>query len=93
MAVRYGGGLGPSASIGSYGTFNDYYQTSRSFASSPSYSIEHEVAVMETNLYDAQSEKLFWTSQSDTFLGDSAESLIHSFVEAMIGQMRKSKLL
>ena len=86
-------GPGPSGSIGYYGSWNDYYQTSWSFASSPSHSIEHEVAVAETNLYDAQSEKLFWTAQSDTFLGDSAESLIRSFVEVMIGQMGKGKLL
>jgi hypothetical protein len=84
---------GPSMPIGYYGSFGDYYRTSWSFASSPSYSIEHEVAVMETNLYDAQTEKLFWTAQSDTFFGDSAEKLIRSFAEVMLGEMGKSKLL
>lgn len=83
---------GPGAP-GYYGSFNDYYRTTWSFASSPGYTIEHEVVVMETNLYDGQSEKLFWSARSDTFMGDSAQKLIRSFVGVMLAEMGKSKLL
>lgn len=76
-----------------YGSWYDYYGTSRSFAGTASYTVEHEVAVVETNLYDASSEKVFWSARSDTFLEGSAEELIRGFVDAMTKAMAKSKVL
>ena len=83
----------PGGFGGYYGTWYDYSLASRTLASNSSYTVEHEVAVVETNLYDAQTEKLFWSAQSDTFLGDSAQSLIHNFVQVMIKAMAKNKAL
>jgi hypothetical protein len=83
----------PTASLGYYGNFSDYYGQSRAFASVPTYTVENEVAVVQTNLYDAHADKLYWSAQSDTFLGDSAKSLIRGFVEVMVKQMAESKVL
>ena len=76
-----------------YGTWSGFYGTSRTVASDASYTVERQVAVVETNLYESKSEKLFWSARSDTFLEGSAAELIRGFVQAMIDQMAKSKVL
>ena len=87
-------GGAPMGSLpGYYGNWYDYYGTSRSFAGTGSYTVEREVAVLETNLYEASSEKVFWSARSDTFLEGSAEELIRGFVDAMTKAMAKSKVL
>jgi hypothetical protein len=91
--VARSGGPTPTAAMGYYGNSSDFYGQSRALASSPAYTIEHEVAVVQTNLYDAHADKLYWSAQSDTFLGDSAQSLIRGFVDVMVGQMAESKVL
>jgi hypothetical protein len=91
--VTPSGGPTPTAAMGYYGNSSDFYGQSRAFASSPAYTVEHEVAVVQTNLYDAHADKLYWSAQSDTFLGDSAQSLIRGFVDAMVRQMAESKVL
>jgi hypothetical protein len=83
----------PTASMGYYGSWNDYAGTSRAFASAPNYSVEHEVVIVQTNLYDAHTDKLYWSAQSDTFLGDSAQTLVRGFVDVMVEQMAQSKVL
>jgi len=91
--VTPSGGPTPAAAMGYYGNSSDFYGQSRALASSPAYTVEHEVAVVQTNLYDAHADKLYWSAQSDTFLGDSAQSLIRGFVEVMVKQMAESNVL
>jgi hypothetical protein len=91
--VTPSGGPTPTAAMGYYGNSSDFYGQSRAVASSQADTVEHEVAVVQTNLYDAHADKLYWSAQSDTFLGDSAQSLIRGFVEVMVKQMAESKVL
>jgi len=61
----------------------------------------YQVAVVETELYDARTEQPFWKAESDTFLVNPGGSqgpnprseLIRDFVETMIEQMSESKVL
>ena len=57
----------------------------------------YQVAVVETKLYDTGTEQAFWTARSDTFMVSSAGSprteLIRGFVEMIIHEMSKSKVL
>ena len=78
---------------GYYSSWSGFYGTSRTVASNATYTVERQVAVVETNLYESKSEKLFWSARSDTFLEGSAAELIRGFVQAMIDQMVKSKVL
>ena len=78
---------------GYYGTWYDFYGTSRTSASNASYTVEREVAVVETNLYEAAGEKLFWSARSDTFVEGSAAELIRGFVEVTTKEMARSNLL
>lgn len=86
---------GPAIGTSGYsgGSFSDFYGTSRAYASSSTYTIEREVAVVETNLYDASTEKRFWSARSDTFLEGSANELIQGFVGSMMKEMAKSNVL
>lgn len=60
-----------------------------------------QVAVVETKLYDASKGAPFWYAQTDTFLaGASADDLkrpgneiVRVFVETLIAEMAKAKLL
>jgi hypothetical protein len=60
-----------------------------------------QVAVVENKLYDAHSGEPFWSAQTDTFVaGASGEEvkrpggdLIQAFVETLIAEMVKAKLL
>ena len=83
----------PIGAPGSYGIWSDFYGTSRAFASTSTYTVEHEAAVVQTNLYDVKSEKLFWSARSDTFLEGSAGDLIHGYVQTTVKEMGKSKVL
>jgi hypothetical protein len=83
----------PIGAPGPYGSWSDFYGTSRAYASTATYTVENEVAVVETNLYDVSSEKRFWSARSDTFLAGSANELIHGFVQTMMKEMAKSKVL
>jgi hypothetical protein len=83
----------PIGAHGYSGGWSDFYGTSRTFASTATYTVQNELAVVETNLYDVSSEKRFWSARSDTFLEGSANELIQGFVQTMIKEMSKSKVL
>jgi hypothetical protein len=60
-----------------------------------------QVAVAETTLYDTGTEQRFWSARSDTFMAnptgdgvrDPTGDQIRGFVETMIQEMSKSKVL
>ena len=81
-----------SAMPGYYGNYANFYDRSLSANSSSTYTVERQAAVVQTNLYDAKSEKLYWSARSDTLLVGSAGELIHGYVEAIIKAMAKSKI-
>jgi hypothetical protein len=85
---------GPPIGVPGYaGSWSDFYGSSRAFATTSSYTVENQVAVVETNVYDVGSEKRFWSARSDTFLEGSASKLARGFVQEMINEMAKAKVL
>jgi hypothetical protein len=86
---------GPAIGTSGYSgdSFSDFYGTSRAYASTSTYTIERQVVVVETSLYDASTEKRFWSARSDTFLEGSANELIQGFVGSMMKEMAKSNVL
>jgi hypothetical protein len=73
------------------GMYGDY-QSDTSVASQGTYAVEREVAVVQTNLRDTKTEKIFWSARADSSLEDSPEVLIQSFVEVMIKEMAKTRV-
>jgi hypothetical protein len=53
----------------------------------PGYIVEDEYAIIETNLYEAKSDKLIWAASSETGLRDSSQALIREYIGVMVKNM------
>jgi hypothetical protein len=78
-----------------YSTWSDYYEYSRTNVYSPGYVEEKKYALMETNIYDAGKDKLIWSASSATeiFGSDRDQKFIKSYVNVIVKNMIKQKLL
>jgi hypothetical protein len=52
-----------------------------------------EFAVIQTNLYDLKTEKLVWTASSDTWLAEDPMSLIKNFIEVIMADLVREKIV
>jgi hypothetical protein len=77
----------------SYGNWHDYYGSGFQAVYSPGYIVEDEYALMETNLYDAGTDKLIWSAASETAMMGSDQIQIKSFIGVMVNTMVDRKLL
>ena len=69
-----------------------YYGHGYSTMYSPTYQVEDRFATVETNLYDAATEKLVWTATSDTWMSEGDQKLAKTYVAVMMESLRKQKL-
>ena len=73
--------------------WDSYYSRSHRAVYRPRYTVKNKVLIVETNLYDAVSEKLVWSALSETFVEGSSDDLIRSFVQVIIKDLYKKDLL
>lgn len=83
----------PIHRFGYYGTFSGYYHNWYPALSSPGYYSEDKVYFMETNLYDAATEELLWSAQSQTYNPKNLEKFSKEFSEIVITRLKKDGLL
>ncbi len=78
-----------------YGGWYGYYSMGYSYMSSPGYVAENQVYRIETNMYDVTNDKLAWSGLTETTLssGDAPENEIHPFIEAIVYDMEKKKII
>jgi len=76
-----------------YGRWPDYYGYGYRYLYTPGYIANDEYAVIETNLYDAKSDKLVWAASSETGINDSDRNLIRAYVAVMVENMIEQGLL
>jgi len=76
-----------------YNGWGSYYDRSYAVVYNPGYTVNDEFAVIETNLYDANSGKLVWSVSSDTHIASPDADLIKSFVKVMVESLEKSQIL
>jgi len=90
-AVHTSGGLygGPAH----YNSFGSYYSHSYSVVSSPAYNYDFKVFVLETNLYDAATDKLAWTVMTETDEPGSIDAAIREFVTLVMQDLKKNRIL
>jgi hypothetical protein len=69
-----------------------YYGHGYTSMYSPSYQVEDRYATVETNLYDAATEKLVWTATSDTWMSEGEQKLARTYVAVMMESLRKQKI-
>lgn len=84
--VRYSG---PSYRGGWYG----YYSRGYSYSATPGYVVREQVVVLETNVYDLNTEKPIFSALSETYIEDSPDALIRSFVQLMIKELGQKHLI
>ena len=78
-----------------YGGWYGYYSMGYSYMSSPGYVAEDHVFRIETNLYDLQNDKLVWSGLTESTLssGSAPETEIKPFIDLIVYNMEKSKIL
>ena len=70
-----------------YDTWPDYYVYGYRYMHTPGYIANDEYAVIETNLYDAKTDRLIWAATSETGINDSNKNLIKSYIRVMVNSM------
>ncbi|HYG19044.1 MAG TPA: hypothetical protein VD816_08940 [Ohtaekwangia sp.] len=86
-------GYAPVPRFDYYGRFWGYYSTWYPTLHSPGYYTEDKVYFIETNLYDADTEELLWSAQSETYNPASLESFSKEFASVMAEQMAADGVL
>jgi len=75
----------------SYGLYGYYGHVS--FMYEPGYVSTHELVRLESNLYDVKTEKLVWSTQTETMDPGSTTQLVNEKIKTVIAQLRKQKLI
>ena len=72
-----------------YGYYNNYYES----VSKPAYYDHDKEFFMQSNLYDAASEELMWSVQSEVFNPADIQKFSKSYTASLIKQLEKIKLM
>jgi hypothetical protein len=89
--TRYVQGSGPVGPY--YGSYGAYYGYGYGSFYSPGYYTEDKVYYLQTNLFDAKTEKLVWSAQSKTYNPSSLQDLLPGYEKAITDQMIKDGLV
>jgi hypothetical protein len=76
-----------------YGRFSGYYTNWYPTMISPGYYEENRVYFIETNLYDADTEELIWSAQSETYNPSDLSSFSAEFASIVVAKMREDGVL
>lgn len=71
----------------------DYYSRSYEIYHEPARVSEFQVVTVESTLYDAQSDKLLWSAESETIVDQRTERLIRDFVDVVTKDLHEKGLL
>jgi hypothetical protein len=90
--TRYVPGAGarpwaPMGRFGYYGNFWGYYNHWSPFMYDPGYYQEDKIYFIETNLYDASTEQLVWSAQSESMNPNRLESLSDQLAEVTVNEL------
>jgi hypothetical protein len=86
-------GYAPVSRFGYYGRFWGYYNTWYPTLYSPGYYTEDKVYFLETNLYDARTEELLWSAQSETYNPGGLSDFSGDFASAVLTKMKADGVL
>lgn len=89
--VPGGAGYAPMGRFGYYGGFWPYYSHWGPMYQ-PGYYEEDRVYFLETNLYDAETEQLVWSAQSETTNPRELDNFANQFSEVIVDEMTDRNL-
>ncbi len=72
---------------------HNYYRRSFDIVTIPGYTIVEKFIVLETNLYDAKTEEIFWSVLSETSLGEPSNKRITSLVTSLVANLTELEML
>jgi len=78
---------------GYYNKMNEYYKKSYSDAPPVSYTETHEYLQLESNLYDAETEKLAFSTKTDSFLRQEFKKSVVAYIEIVVEKLQVNNLL
>jgi hypothetical protein len=76
-----------------YRGFYDYYGYVGGYIYEPGYYTRHKLVTLETSLYDAQTEQLVWSMQSETMNPNSEKGLIAAKIKTVINRLKSHNLI
>ncbi len=76
-----------------YGGYYGYYGNVYSYVHSPGYYTDNVKVLLETNMYEVDTEKLIWSGKSETLDPKSKKEVIDSVIKVVIKNLQKNKLL
>jgi len=59
----------------------------------PGHTVQDAYAYLETNVYDVKTEQLIWSARSETWMADSDQETIKSFIGVIIARLAADKIL
>lgn len=83
----------PTLRFSFYGDFWGYYTHYYPQVYDPGYYTRDKIYFLETNLYDAETEKLVWSAQSRSYNLEDTEIFSEEFSQVTIEKMKENKLL
>ena len=86
-------GYAPITRFGYYGRFGGYYTTLFPSMYSPGYYAEDKTYFIETNLYDAKTEELLWSAQSQTYNPGGLAIFSREFAVQVVERMRRDNII
>ena len=86
-------GYSPVTKYRWYGDFWGYYTYWYPYVYEPGYYTQEEVYFFETNLYDAETEKLIWSAQSESYNPTDIELFSEDFAEVILDELEDEKLI
>jgi hypothetical protein len=78
----------PVSRFGYYGNFWGYYSYWHPYAYSPGYYEQNDIYYFEINLYDARTEDLIWSAQSETYDPRDLYRFSKEFSEVITSKMK-----
>lgn len=82
-------GYAPLSSFGYYGYFSGYFNTWYPVMISPGYYVMDRIYFLETNLYDAETEELIWSAQSETYNPANLDRFSEGYSKVVIERMKE----
>lgn len=86
-------GYAPIPRFDYYGTFWRYYTNWYPTLNSPGYYEADNVYFLETNLYDAKTEELLWSAQSESYNDVSLPDFSDDFADVVISKLEDDGIL
>ncbi len=76
-----------------YNQMHEYYKKGLESTQDLSPATTHKVIILETNIYNAETEKLAWATASDVYVQDATYKLTKDFIKVIVSKLVSDKVI